>query len=59
MTGCDLSADSHVVRYVKPTLVYEDGGVDGSAFRLRPNDTGLSINWLECFRELAKVSAAR
>ena len=57
MTGNDLPDDSHVVRYVKPTLIREDGKVDGNAFCLsarRPDDTGLSVNWLECFRDSTK-----
>ncbi len=57
MTGNDLPDDNHVVRYVKPTSVRTDGKVDGSAFCLRahrPDDTGLSVHWLECFRNSTK-----
>ena len=57
MTGDDLPDDDHVVRYAKPTSVRTDGKVDGSAFRLRsnrPDDIGLSVNWLECFCECTK-----
>ena len=54
MTGDDLPGDSHVVHYVKPTRIYEDGRVDGSAFRLRQGESGLSVHWLECFEGLAK-----
>ena len=52
MTGNDLSDDDHVVRYARPTSVRTDGKVDGTAFCLRanrPDDTGLSVHWLECF----------
>ena len=52
MNGDELSDQDHVVRYVKPTMVREDGTVDGGDFRLRPHrpdDTGLSVNWLEVF----------
>ena len=52
MNRGDLPNDAHVVRYARPTTVREDGRVDGSAFRLRLGDTGLSVNWLECFSEL-------
>ena len=53
MTGNDLPLDNHIVRYVKPTAILEDGHVDGSEFRLRPHqpdETGLSVNWLEAFK---------
>lgn len=52
MKGDDLPADDHVVRYVKPSMVLEDGTPDGSDFCLRPDrpdETGLSVNWLEVF----------
>ena len=35
MTCEDLTDDSHVVRYARPTLVREDGTVGGEAFQLR------------------------
>ena len=48
MTGNELPADGHVVRYVRPSLV-EDETVDGSAFVLRKGEATLSVNWLEAF----------
>ena len=54
MTGTDLPDNDHVVRYAKPTTVREDGSVDGSAFRLRPSDKGLSVNWLDYYQRLNK-----
>lgn len=59
----DLPAGDHIVRYVKPSLIQEDGTVDGSDFRSRPSrpdETGLSVNWLEAIepgkaRQLAEV----
>ena len=48
MTGQDLPDADSVVRYVKGTLV-DNGRVDGSAFLLRGNEEGLSVNWLEFF----------
>ena len=60
MTGDNLPNDHHIVRYVKPSLV-EEGIVDGSAFLLRPDEPGLSVNWLEAFegndedRQLSEV----
>lgn len=50
----DLPDGAHVVRYVKPRKLLGDGSVDGSEFRLRPDDNGLSVNWLECFRDRSK-----
>lgn len=52
MKGDDLPAADHIVRYVKPSMVEEDGTANGGEFRLRPNrpdETGLSVNWLEAF----------
>jgi hypothetical protein len=52
MKGDDLPADDHVVRYVKPSTILEDGTPDGSEFCLRvsrPDDEGLSVNWMEAF----------
>jgi hypothetical protein len=54
----DLPDEANVVRYIKPTMVFEDGSVDGSEFCLRahrPDDTGVSVNWLECFGGLSKA----
>lgn len=50
MKGDDLPERAQVVRYVRPSLIREDGTPDGADFRLRPNrsdETGLSINWLD------------
>ena len=58
MKGDDLPADDHVVRYVKPSMILEDGTPDGSDFRLRPDEVGLSVNWLEAF-ELPKTQQLR
>lgn len=58
MHANDLPDEANVVRYIKPTLVFEDGSVDGSEFCLRahrPDDTGVSVNWLECFGDLSKA----
>ena len=63
MKGDDLPAGDHIVRYIKPSMIRDDGTADGSDFRLRPHrpdDTGLSVNWLEAFepgtaRQLAEV----
>ena len=52
MKGEDLPTDDHVVRYVKPSMILENGTPDGSDFRLRvsrSDEMGLSVNWLEAF----------
>lgn len=52
MKGDDLPLGDHIVRYVKPRMVQEDGAADGSDFCLRsnrPDEEGLSVNWLEAF----------
>lgn len=52
MKGDDLPAADHIVRYVKPSMIQEDGTANGADFRLRPNrpdETGVSVNWLEAF----------
>jgi len=52
MKGDELPAADHIVRYVKPSMIEEDGTANGGEFRLRPNrpdETGLSVNWLEAF----------
>ena len=57
MTGDELPDADHVVRNVRGTSVFEDGTVNGSEFRLRPNrpdDLGVSVNWLEHFEGLDK-----
>lgn len=52
MKGDSLPRDDQIVRYVKPSMIQDDGAADGSGFHLRPNrpdETGLSVNWLEAF----------
>ena len=50
----ELRDDSNVVRYIRPRKVMEDGTVDGSAFRLRPNEERLSVNWMEYFDQVSE-----
>ena len=52
MKGQDLPASDQFARYVKPTMIEADGSADGADFMLRatrPEETGLSVNWLEAF----------
>lgn len=54
MSSNDLPDDDHVVRYAKPTSIRTDGKVTGAAFCLRSGETGLSVNWLECYSDHSK-----
>lgn len=64
MIGDPLPNEDHIVRYVKPSSI-DDGQVDGSEFRLRPDrpdDVGVSVNWLEYYLnqdKLAQLSEIR
>jgi len=42
-----LSDQDNIVRYVS----FHKGKVNGDVFRLRPDETGISVNWMECFSE--------
>ena len=59
MTGDDLPNEHHVVRYVNFRSIRPSNGKPaGSAFSLRddrPDETGVSVNWLECFNNLTKA----
>ena len=48
MSNNKISSDNHVVRYINPSKVVGDRA-DGSAFVLKKNESGLSVNWLEAF----------
>ena len=57
MTSGDLPDGDNAVRYVGPTYVLEDGTADRKAFQLRPNrpdETGLSVNWLDYYAGIAE-----
>ena len=45
-TGDLIPDDHHVLRHVKGTKI-QNGIVDGSAFVKRPDEDGLSVEWLE------------
>lgn len=45
----ELADSDNVVRYVKPKSILGNGRASGDAFRLRAQEVGLSVNWLECF----------
>ena len=51
MQGQPLPESDHIARYCGGASVYEDGSIDGSAFRLKRKggawEEYLSVNWLE------------
>ncbi len=56
MSGVELSDASNVVRYVKPSLI-AGKELSYEAFCLRaerPDESGLSVNWLEYFGDFDK-----
>ena len=52
MPASDLPDSDHVIRHVKGPLLRENNKIDGSAFRLRQSEAGLSVHWLEYFADL-------
>ena len=50
----ELDDSDNVVRYVKPNSVLSNGRASGNAFRLRPQEVGLSVNWIEYFATASK-----
>ena len=55
MTRGLIPDEDQIVHYVKPSKILDDGTIDGSEFILRPNDRGLSGNWLDYFAPLPKT----
>ena len=56
MSGNDLPENDHIVRYVRPSNL-EFGKVNIAEFKLRedrPNEKGVSVNWLEYYENLSK-----
>ena len=54
MMATYLQESDNVVRYVGYTKVKENNRIDGTAFCLRLNEDGLSVNWMEYFSGLTK-----
>lgn len=60
--GKELPSNCHVVRYVKPSMIREDGSVVAMEFCLRPNrpdEKGISVNWLEAFSGSKKMQLSK
>ena len=57
MKGERLPDEDNVVRHVGLSKLKPDGTPDGEAFRLNQAEYGLSVNWIEHFSGLDKVSA--
>ncbi len=51
----ELPDAAHVVRYANSRNLHDDGTVDAAVFRLRPQDSGLSVYWLEYFSDSSKA----
>lgn len=54
MTAGDLPDADHVVRYARFINLLDEGTLNCSAFQLRKAESGLSVNWLECFGDKTK-----
>ena len=54
MTAGDLPDADHVVRYARFIDLLDEGTLNCSAFQLRKAESGLSVNWLECFGDKTK-----
>lgn len=59
MKGDPVPDPDHVARYCGGVHINEDGSVNGAAFRLRPGEQSLSINWLEFLNLLTRDDEAR
>lgn len=57
MKGERLPDEDSVVRHVGSSRLREDGTPDGAAFRLSQTESGLSVNWIEYFSGMDKLSA--
>lgn len=55
MTDSALPDADHVVRYARFIDILDDGTLNCSAFQLRKTESGLSVNWLECFSDKTKL----
>ena len=56
MNSKDLPGNDHIVHYVKPSN-FEFGRVSIAEFRLRedrPDEKGVSVSWLEYYKNLSK-----
>ena len=57
ITDKTLRDDNHIARYCRPRTLDEHKMPAVTAFRPRPNENYLSVNWLECFRTPDLVAA--
>ncbi len=53
----DLPDEDNVLRHVRYSQKQGEDGADGSAFRLAPDEEGLSVNWIEFFPNTGKSQA--
>jgi hypothetical protein len=50
LKGDPIREEDHVLRHVKARYI-ENGDISGGAFRLRKDETELSFNWMEFYRQ--------
>lgn len=50
MSESILSDNDHITRYCSPQTLF-NGNVTGTAFKLKPNENYLPVNWLEYFKK--------
>lgn len=55
MKGDLIPNADHVARVFGASHIREDGGVSGSAFKPRPGEAFLSVNWLEYYLPLDRM----
>lgn len=48
MNRAKVPHKDHISRLCPPKSITEEGEIEASAFFLRDNEEGLSVNWLEC-----------
>lgn len=51
MTGEVLPSQDHTARYFPRSKLLEDGSVSAVAFYLRPGESYVSVEWLECLNQ--------
>lgn len=57
MTGDNLPDKDHVTRYGKPLQIEDDDSINGTAYRLRPGEEYLSVNWIEYLKKTTNEDA--
>jgi len=56
-TEVNVPSSDHIARYCKPTTLTENGAPTGASFCLRPEETSLSVKWLEYLDNIDRGNA--